>query len=715
MNQRSGFPDMTKPESQKDEQYHKDFILSIVKNSIHGGYGLTYSALNQCYEYYNGTNTGDEFKFLQEAENGDVLPAKWISYNKIKVKVDILLGELAAKGYRIDAVAFNKEAIQRKLMQKNLGLINIRNKELFTEVGNVLGYQIMDAKSPDDEDEYELWFESEYKDKAEQIIKRGITNTIKRNNWDYQRIALMRDVIISGRCFVKNELVGGLNTIKRKDPRNMVFDIDATDDFLSDSMYFGEVEYMGLSEAVSKYGLSKEEQLKIIGNTSNETYNGILSKSDIASMNDCGMNFVKKDEMTGHRVMVFTAEWKEFKKVKFKKSEDAYGNIHYKRVKDTYKGDDAISKDIEIWRKGTLVGGVVMKEWGERKNHPRFNSSLSKTSSSYSAYLPNYINYRTISKVEQLQGLQDLKNITMYNIQLAMARAGAKGFIYDTSQCPDDWDVDTVIKYLKTVGIAFINSKKDGIPSQFNQFSTIDMTLSSSVSQYLEISKMIDTEMDRISGINDARQGVSSASQAVGVTQAALIQSNMATETLSFGFAKFSNIVFTNQAQLIKMTWTNKDMFANIIGDEGVDFINDSVDLSLDDFNIYIETLPPILEDKQMINQMVTAALQAGKIDFIDAIKVLKEKDIDFAIKKFEKTLYKKQKEAQAMQEQQMRMQAEQAQAMEAQRQQAEYQKAMDSQQAKSQFDIEKEREKTKGKIDEKAIDLMIKEQENRF
>jgi hypothetical protein len=671
------FPDFTVPEAKKDEEWYKQCVTAIVKSTLTSKYDFNYRTITECMDFFNGTHSGDEFQFLQTSEDGDVLPAKWIPFNKIRVKVDLLLGELNRKQYEVSVRALNKEASVRRTQKRNELYSKMRLKPVTQGLEQQFGLPLQDGSPvPDDESGVDDFMKFSYKEKSEIVMEAALKYLCQRHSWNYERIALFRDILIAGRCFVKNEVCEGLPYFRRIDPRNIVFDPDATNDFLTDATYVGEVRYMGIAECAERYNLKQSDIMDVynkyrgLQNSLGSVANS--SNAAFASLVDGVKNVQLFNNDTGSlRVLVYSAEWMDTKILAYKKSKDSYGGDHFKKVKDTYKGDDAKKTTIKVVRKATLIGGDMIVDWGEAKNQVRNVDHLYDTKLSYTCLVPNYINGRGISKVEQMASLQKLKDITMYNVQLAMSRAGTKGFIYDVSQCPDDWDPATVIKYLRTVGVAFIDSKKDGIQSQYNQFGTFDQTLSQSVEQYINISRMIDGEMDAISGINEARQGiVQSSSQAVGVTQSALMQSNLSTETLFEFFSQFAGKMFTYQACLVKITFVDKDKYASIIGEAGVDFLREDIQLDLDDYGVAVEALPPILEDKQKFEGLITSALQTSSIDFLDAVKLLQEKDLKLAIRMFEKSLQKKQA---VMQQQQ------------AQQQQAEQQAAMQQQQAASQ------------------------------
>ncbi len=682
------FPDFNIPEAKKDEQWHKEATLAIVKSTLSGTYDFNYRAITECMDFYNGTHTGDEFNFLQTAEDGDVLPAKWIPYNKIRVKIDLLLGEMNRKKYEVSVTAINKEATVRRKAKKNELYTKMRLKPIHQELEKMHGLPIQQGGYvPDNEEDLNDFMQFSYKEKSEIVMEAALKYLSRKYSWEYLRLALFRDVLIAGRCFVKNEIRQGLPYFRRIDPRNVLFDPNATDDFLSDATYVGEINYMGIAECAERYNL-KKEQIQELYTKWKDSQNGqssAFTNVNYARVIDGVKNVsLFRNDAGALRVLVYSAEWLDTEQIVYKKATDQYGGEQLKKEKDTYKaksGEDVNRKTIKIIRKATLIGGDIMVEWGKAKNQVRDTDCLHETRLSYCCVIPNYLNGRGISKVEQMASLQKLKDITMYNMQLAMARAGSKGFVYDVSQCPDDWDVHTVLKYLKSVGVAFIDSKKDGIQSQFNQFQTIDMTLSASVEQYLNISRMIDAEMDAISGINEARQGiVQNSSQAVGVTQSALTQSNLSTETLFEFFSQFASKIFTYQAGLVKITFTDPDKFSPIIGETGVDFIKDDIQLDLDDYGVIVEVTPPIVEDRQQFQALVQAALQTGSIDFLDAIKLLQEKDLKIGIRIFEKTLRKKKEEE--AQQQAMQAQQEQQGAMQQQQAAAQNQMAMQQQSA---------------------------------
>lgn len=674
------FPSLTVPESDKDEDWYKQYTQAIVNRSMSEGYTDRVAIANECVNFYQQVQSGEEFAFLQRAEDGDVLPAKWMTVSRIHNKINLLLGELSQKKYDIIVKGLNQELTSRKLKKREEMRIDLRFQPLAQSLEQQSGFQLQNPEmkgangfQPENEEELDDFFDSGgYKDIAEIVVKAILKYLVRVNRWDYQRIAMFRDILIQGMGFCRTEILDGIPVSQRVDPRNMIWDSNSTDDFLTDSTYFGEIEYMSIGDAIDKYGLTKKEVDEAY-NAYTTQYNRQTFSQDANDFNVLGSNSnlrFFKNEGGELRVLVCRACWVDYKPYNNKISKDKFGQVHVKRVSPEASGEDVKRTIIKIWRRATLIGGKFLKQWGEMPNQARDWTHLSNCDAPYKALIPNYMNGIIVSKVHQMKNLQKLKDIALYRMQLDMARSGGRGFMYDVTQLPPGMTLPQAMKYLKTAGILPIDPSASGNPSGFNQFKDIDLTLQqTSINSYLEIVAMLDREMDAISGINEARQGqVKNASQAVGVTQSSLYQSAMSTEIYYDLFGQFCSSVLTYQAKLAKLAWAGKERFAPIIGDSGVDFLAMDVDMDLHDYAVFIEEVPKMIQDEQTFQQIILAALQAGQLQFAQAMRLLLEKDIQAGVRKLERETKKfleqqAQQEQAMMQQQQEQMMADQQQA----------------------------------------------------
>lgn len=667
------FPTLTVPEKEKDENYHKQFTQAIVNRSVADGYADRYTIANECVNFYLGLQTGEEFDFLQKAEDGDILPARWATYNRINNKVNIMLGELSQKKYEIFVEGINKELKSRKLQKKTEMLIDLRFQPVAADLEQQFGMplqppmQAQNGFTPQNEEELEDFFEREYKDMAEIVVSFILKYLAKVNNWDYQRIQMFADILIQGMAFCRTEIIDGIPVTRRVDPRNMVWDVNATNDFLSDSTYFGEMEYMSIGDVINQYGLTKKEIEQAYedykGYHMGMSHNAVNNRDFGVLDSNGGMRFFRQ-EGGDLRLLVTRACWTDYKPLARKEYKDQFGNDNIDKADPDAKGKDIKKTTIKTWRQATLIAGKFVKKWGEIPNQARNWTSLSNADAPYKALIPHYMNGIAISKVHMMKNLQKLKDMALYRLQLDMARSGTKSFFYDINQLPQGYTFQQVMKYMKTAGIVLIDSSgaSGSGPTGFNQFKDIDLTMSQNIMAYLEISALMDREMDAISGINEARQGmVKNASQAVGVTQSSLFQSTIATAVYYDLFSQFCTHVLEHQAKLAKISWAGKERFASIIGQAGINFLEVDVDMDLHDYAIFIREVPPLIQDQQMYQQIILAAVQAGQISFPQAMKLLLEKDVRVGVRQLERE-QKKMMEQQQQAQQQMEQQAQQQQ-----------------------------------------------------
>lgn len=698
--------------SKRDEDYHKAYARAIISNSISDGWAHQYRLMEECYKFYDEGSSGELTSHLQKAEDGSDLPAFWISLNTLKTKIELLIGELEMRGNEIKVQAINKEAIYRKIEEKEKLRVKTRLADIVQMVQDQTGIPLEDLSStPNSEAELDEYFDLSFKDKAEIIMEYALKFCAKYNAWTEERKALFRDILAVGRCFVRNEIHRGVPRSKRVSPLCMIFDTNSITDDLSDCNYFGEVQYMSIAEAVEKYGLTDDEIQQAKASYTDYRLSG-NNADRFAYISDNRLQWFNNiNDQT--RVLVIHAVWKDYKVTNYKEETNPNGSVHLQEVAKIRNRDkDKItSKKKELWRQAVIIGGDIIRDWGEVPNQGRDLSDLERAECPYKAWIPNFGVGRGVSKTEQLVGLQLLKDITMYNIQNAMSRAGGRGFVYDLAMLPPNWSPETAMKYLKVHGIAYINSKESQLmPGNMNLFKEFDLSLSASVSQYLQIMQYIDAEMAAISGVSPERQGmIQGASQGASVTQSALFQSNLVTLPLFKGFERFCSRVLNYQAKLVKIAWAGKETFAPIIGDTGIDFLKNNVDIDLDTY-LVIESQAPETMDRQKLEAMINIVLQTDPSFIDDALSIMLEPDTKVAIRKFQKKRYlRKAVEMQQQQMQQMQQQQMQQMQMEmaAQNKDRELQAEMQLQQAKNEGSLQRTLATGRVRLNEKKIDAM--------
>lgn len=665
-------------EKDKNKDYHEKWARFIMNHSVSDDWRNSYTLMQELYRFVDEGSDGMLTSHLQKAPDLTDLPGFWISLNGLPTKIDLLVGELETRGYDIRVRAMNKEAIARRLEEKERLRVKRRLQPLFKEVDRQTGLPPGGDSEyiPQTESELNEYIDLSFKDKVELIFEGGLKWLAKRNNWGEERKAMFRDINIVNRCFSKNEIVRGLPRAVRVHPLNMIFDTTCKKDDLSDSSYFGELDYVPLPAAAEKFGLSDEELKRVYG-----AYNEFLGTSPAneavtsTALADYsyGFNTISSNNLKWFRivdgelkVLVAKAVWRDYRVLNHKNEVNKkYGSEHLQEISGEPKEKDKdkiITNKLEVWRQCTIIGGHIVKEWGECPNQPRDPSDIASTEPPYKGWIPNFSTGRGVSLTERLARVQLLKDIAMYNMEVAMMRAGAKGITYDLAMVPPNWTPEQMMKYMKVHGVSFYNSKEyQFMPGTNNSpFREFDMTIQNSINEYIKIMTYLDAEMDKISGVSPERQGVvQGASQGLGVTQAALFQNNLITQPYYVSFERFCSRVQNSQAKLMKISWAGKEKFAPIIGDVGVDFLKEHFDLELEEVGVIVESLPPIFQDRAKLEQLVTLAVQSDPEFMNDALAILIEPDTRVAVRRFQrKTAMRKIFEQQQLQLQQQQQAA---------------------------------------------------------
>lgn len=662
---------------EKGRDYHIQWAKGILQSSITDSWSLRYRIMAEAYKFFNEGSTGDLAGFLQKTADGQNMPAYWLSISSLKSKIEGLIGEMEAAGMEINVHGLNKEIISEKLEEKERLRVQRRLQNVAQFAQQQTGLPVQeDEFIPQTDKELDEYIDLNFKAKAEIIMEAALKFCAKYNDLDATSKAWFLDVWVGGCCIAREEIVRGVPRTSRIDPLCFVHDPYMTDDEGKDATYFGEVYYMGFGEAAERYNL-QEDELTTAYNSWCQQYGIPIPGSQLAS-NAIAINAENfydavpnnilpwfKTIQNVPRVLVGRTCWADFKTRKYRDEVNAkYGTEHLQEITEDVrnrKKSSIITSKMQVWRQCTLIGGTITREWGECPNQARDISDLEKTEPPYKIWKPNYLLGTSVSKTEQVVGLELLRDMTMYNFQLAMNRAGGKGFIYDMALKPENMSFEQVISYLKTSGIIPVNSKEYQMTQGgMNVLREIDMSITEAIGRYIEAMGFIDSQINAILGTSPERQGIiPAASQGVGVTQAAVAGSGAVTRPYFLGFDRFRSRVLNHQAKLIKIAWAGKEVFAPIIGDTGIDFLKENIDLDLDEFAVFVEAKPPILRDRQNLEALVNLAVQSQQMTVVDALGVLTEPDIKVAIRKLQRKEIIRQK--MAAQQQQQQMQQEQA------------------------------------------------------
>lgn len=683
------FPPVDIADGKKDEAWHKQFALAAIHNC---NYSQRRSAhMTRNYRMFQNTHDDTPVRKIFQNEQGQGLPYNSIRSNETYVMVNRLVGELGQQVHTFEAFAINKDAYNKRLQKKSELFAQQRLRPFMLKQEKKTGLTlaprtispapgVAGQPFPDDPIDLEAMFPkfdieyfgaNTYKDVSELAITR-IVNAVKDDNkWDQLRQTLFADLIIAGQAIAKNEFVDGRLRIRRVDPRDFFFSRDTADDHLDRATYVGEITYIPAIEAMTNYDVTPEQI-----ETWRHDRTGYMH---IGSFGGARLRRVKQqgDDL---EVLMTRVEWMDTKNYTFKESEDKHGNTHFKpfeeerlskkdrqRQDQEFKlgnGQTIVRKKVQIVRYAVIIGDTVV-EHGELQNMPRQIDDPAYTRYTYSAFVPYLIDGENTSLVDLIEPIQTLEDLLQAKYYHLMATSGRKGLAYNVGNLPKDTEIHDVMQELMNTGFVpyAIDFESAANPQlQSRMFTPIDTTNLEHAGTLIQLINWCKTEKQRLTGINDSAMGQQAASQAVGVTQSQISQTSMQSYRLFDGFRKFGELVMTKGANMLKVM-DKEDLYRKYgmqLGDVTYAFMQDNLDLAIEDFLVVSQMTNAIIANAQQFQQSLQMALQANAIDIADYLELMQARDPRHGVRKLLHRIEKEKRRQEKMQQQQQMLQAQQ-------------------------------------------------------
>ena len=729
-NRYKSMPSMVVSEKKKNKDWCRQVLNAIT--SYMGSEGGSHHSARvkdiRNYQIYNGVLSQGDYSYITE-QYGLTYPARLVNYPIITPKIDLLLGEELRRPIDMKVTTVNKAAVIRKHDHKVALMMRELLGDLHKEMKEKMNVDVLNEGQgmPVPED-IETYMKYNYREMIEETAQDGLEYVVNRYNLKDVFKEGFRDLLVTGKEFYKVSIKNGDPYARRVDPRNIVFDDSFHSDFLDDAGWVGEERWLSINEINDEYkdSLSTDDLLEL------DKMRNLYLGGDLSNYNS---SFEWVDVAHGReaRIRVVSAEWKSLRALKFKLSDNKYdpSRPFRKSVSDTYrkrKGEKIETKWVDdIWE-ATLIGGKILVNARRRDNQVRSVDDPGKTPLSYVGCIKGNTTGESNSLVDMLDNIQMLYNIVVYQIELAMARSGGKAVVYDVSQLPTNvgMDIQQVLYHLKTDGIIPINSKDEGNQMQtFNQFQQVDFTLSQSVQQLINLKVMLEEMAGQISGVTRQREGAVDQYEYVGNVQRSVVQSATITESWFYSHAECKQRILERLCNLMKVAWAGGKKAGMILGDGAYKFLNVMPNIALQDYGIYVGDSGKDDSMKQVVQQLAQSALQAGTIDMLGVIKVLRADTMTEAEKVLEQAMTEMQKQQQQAMEQQQQAQQAAAEAEQAKFQAEAQLKQMDNEAklevakigaesrlkvAEIQADVDRDIHDTKEKneMDKKAVDYYI-------
>ena len=551
------FPQQKLPLSKKNEDWQHSCVNYIIGEGNVVSGGMTKTRFGEMQTYYNLYNSIFDEKDFKRVTNpfkvDDGFPATPQDFNIIRPKIDLLIGEETKRPMNFRVVRTSQEAAselmekeKQMLMQYIMAAITARMSEeeaaQFQEQlanGEVMPPQAI-AK----------YMERDYKDVIENTAYHTLVYLKEKLNIDNEFIKGWKDALIAG---TEIYYVGVLNDepyMERVNPLYFSYDKSPDLEYIEDGSWCCRRMRLPVAEIYDRYydKLTEKDLNKLNEMLTGTPMNDRGEKDPVDNFNSIQMHIYDNpvyDQKSRYCINVWHCCWKSFKKIYYVTTLDEAGQPQVTIVDETYKkvGTElSVETDwiVEVWegyRAGSdLYFGIQPIEY----QHISIDNPNSQKLP-YCGCIYSNTNSRPRSLVSILKPLQYMYIVLWYRLELAIARDKGKVINMDITQIPKSMNItpDRWMHYLSSVGVNFINpyeegwniaGREGGKPATFNQITSLDLTMSNVIAEYIQLMDKIEILAGTISGITTQRQGEISTSELVGNVERSVVQSSHITE-----------------------------------------------------------------------------------------------------------------------------------------------------------------------------------------
>jgi hypothetical protein len=645
-----GMPKQKVSSSAKTDAWGRECVDAIIGMSGQltsgGRTSQTYKQVN--YDLVNGIFDEEDMKYVTDpygiaGELGNQ-PARMTCYPIIPAKLNLLDGEELKRPFNFRAICVGGAGSAAREEKKIQMILEHYKAKLYQNLG--ITPEMEQEEGFQTPAQIAKWVDVKYEDMREQLAN-GLLRYLKfkedlkmKFNKGFKHAKICAEELY----YVGKS--GGKPTVRVVNPIYFDFDRNPEIEYIEDASWAKEERYMSLGEVIDEYAeyLSDEQIDKIEQGNVGFGY-GNQSMISAATMTYVPQdnNHSKRTQWQGRQtgICVTTAVWKSLEKIGFLTYTDELGEPQETLVKDNF----TLSPELKAagatleWEWKTVVYQGVRIGDSSDGIYPIIEPLPNQVDGKlpYVGAIYNNLNSIATSLVDYMKPHQYLYNIVWYRLELELAKAKGKKFIMDMAQLPKSqgWTTEQWMYYFDNLGVAWINSLEEGGEgmagrvASYNQFREVDMSLSQSVGQYINILNKLEDMVGELVGVTKQREGQTAASETLGGVERSVVQSSMITEPLFIKHNQVKQRVITHLLEVAKLCYSeggkidflDEDLLRTVLEIDG-DLLNDS------DFGIFVTDATTEQHVFEKLQGVAQQALQAQAISLSELITVFKSQSL---------------------------------------------------------------------------------------
>lgn len=689
MKNTKSFPAQKLPMSKKTQAW-KEACVDYVVGAGDSGFGSNGRSrsdeMQTYYDLYNSIYNEKDLKYVTNPfKQDDGFPAMAQDYNIIKPYVDQLLGEETKRPFnfhpqRTSDIAASE--MQEKAKEMLMDYIQATIASKLSPEQAARYEQALATGEIQTPEAIAKYIQKDYKDIAETEAYHALQFLKRKLNLTHEFFKGWKDALIGGEEIYYVGVINGEPYVERVNP--MYFDYEHSLDleFIDDAAWCRRKMIMSATEIYDRfYDKMSERQLnellELIDQRPGAGNNPEIRKTsmDYESIKLHKINSFTDNPFDVDHITVYHCCWKSFKKIGFVTLlNPETGEAEEFQVDEDYKvtgTEQSVEWDwiIEVWE-GYRIGddmyiGIQPIEY---QHISADNPNSQKLP--YTGVVYNNTNSKPRSLVSMMKPLQYMYIVVWYRLELALSRDKGKVAVMDITQIPKSMNIDVNkwMHYLSALGVAFINpydegwdipGREGGKPSQFNQLSSWDLTMSNVIAEYIQLMQKIEDMVAKLTGITPQRQGQIAASELVSNANTAVNMSYHITEPWFWNHNQVKRRVLTMLLNTSKAAWKDNKRYLNYILDDATRaFVQLSDNFFYEDMDIFVDDSTKNQQYIDQLKQLLQPAMQNGaslldiaEIITLDNMSMIKNRLEEIEQKRMEQMQQQQQAEQQAQQQ----------------------------------------------------------------
>lgn len=689
MKNTKSFPAQKLPMSKKTQAWKEacvDYVVGAGDSGFGGNDRSRSDEMQTYYDLYNSIYNEKDLKYVTNPfKQDDGFPAMAQDYNIIKPYVDQLLGEETKRPFnfhpqRTSDIAASE--LQEKAKEMLMDYIQATIASKLSPEQAARYEQALATGEIQTPEAIAKYLQKDYKDIAETEAYHALQFLKRKLNLTHEFYKGWKDALIGGEEIYYIGVINGDPYVERVNP--MYFDYEHSLDleFIDDAAWCRRKMIMSATEIYDRfYDKMSERQLnellELIDQRPGAGNNPEIRKTsiDYESIKLHKINSFTDNPFDIDHIVVYHCCWKSFKKIGFVTLlNPETGEAEEFQVDEDYKvtgTEQSVEWDwiIEVWE-GYRIGddmyiGIQPIEY---QHISADNPNSQKLP--YTGVVYNNTNSKPRSLVSMMKPLQYMYIVVWYRLELALSRDKGKVAVMDITQIPKSMNIDVNkwMHYLSALGVAFINpydegwdipGREGGKPSQFNQLSSWDLTMSNVIAEYIQLMQKIEDMVAKLTGITPQRQGQIAPSELVGNTNTAVSMSYHITEPWFWNHNQVKRRVLTMLLNTSKAAWKDSKRYLNYILDDATRaFVQLSDNFFYEDMDIFVDDSTKNQQYIDQLKQLLQPAMQNGaslldiaEIITLDNMSMIKNRLEEIEQKRMEQMQQQQQAEQQAQQQ----------------------------------------------------------------